>query len=82
MGQQIQDRMDRQGGMQQLLQQELINAAKGQYAGYTGSPEKSLEYLLQAVGGAPSSQTSSETYDAGLFDYLTLGAKAYAGFGG
>ena len=82
MGQTIQGRMDQQGAMQQALNQQLINAAKGQYAGYTGAPAQSLQYLLQAVGGAPASQQQSETYDAGLFDYLTLGAKAYAGFGG
>ena len=78
MGQTIQGNMDRQGAMQQALQQQLINEAKGQYAGYTGAPAQSLQYLLQAVGGAPASGQSSETYDAGLFDYLTLGAKAYA----
>jgi len=82
MGQQIQGNMDRQGAMQQALQQQLINEAKGQYAGYTGAPAQSLQYLLQAVGQAPTPQKTSETYDAGLFDYLTLGAKAYAGFGG
>jgi len=82
MGQTIQNRMDQQGAMQQALQQQLINAGKQQYAGYTGSPAQSLQYLLQAVGGAPASQQQTETYDAGLFDYLTLGAKAYAGFGG
>ena len=82
MGQTIQSNMNQQGAMQQALQQQLINAGKSQYAGYTGSPAQSLQYLLSAVGGAPASGQSSETYDAGLFDYLTLGAKAYAGFGG
>ena len=79
MGQQVQSRMDAQGLQQQALQQELMNQAKQQYAGYTGAPSQSLQYLLQAVGGAPASQQSTETYDAGLFDYLTLGAKAASG---
>jgi len=78
MGQTIQNRMDQQGAMQQALNQQLINAGKQQYAGYTGAPAQSLQYLLQAVGGAPASGSATETYDAGLFDYLTLGAKAYA----
>jgi len=78
MGQTIQNRMDQQGAMQQALNQQLINAGKNQYAGYTGAPAQSLQYLLQAVGGAPAQQQQTETYDAGLFDYLTLGAKAYA----
>ena len=79
MGQTIQGRMDQQGAMQQALNQQLINAAKGQYAGYTGSPAQSLDYLLRAVGGSPASGQATETYNAGLFDYLSMGAKAYAG---
>ena len=86
MGQQIQGRMDQQGAMQQALQQQIINAAKGQYAGYTGAPAQSLQYLLQAVGGAPSSGTTQGGYSPGLFDYLSLGAGNAAGlakaFGG
>ena len=78
MGQQIQSRMDSQGLQQQALQQELMNQAKQQYAGYTGAPSQSLQYLLQAVGGAPSSGQETKTYDAGLFDYLTLGANTAA----
>ena len=78
MGQTIQGRMDQQGAMQQALNQQLINAGKQQYAGYTGAPAQSLQYLLQAVGGAPASGSATETYDAGLFDYLTAGAQAYA----
>jgi hypothetical protein len=78
MGQTIQGRMDQQGAMQQALNQQLINAGKQQYAGYTGAPAQSLQYLLQAVGGAPASGQATETYDAGLFDYLTAGAQAYA----
>ena len=78
MGQQIQDRMTQQGALQQALQQQLINAAKGQYAGYTGAPAQSLQYLLQAIGAAPVPKASTESYSPGLFDYLTLGAKTYA----
>ena len=73
MGQQIQDRMDRQGAMQQALQQQLINAGKQQYAGYTGAPAQSLQYLLSAVGGAPPVGSVDKGYEPGLFDYLTLG---------
>jgi hypothetical protein len=79
MGQTIQNRMDQQGAMQQALQQQLINAGKQQYAGYTGAPAQSLQYLLQAVGGAPTPQTTTEGYSPGLFDYLTLAGTTYAG---
>jgi len=65
--------------MQQALNQQLINDAKGQYAGYTGAPANSLQYLLQAVGGAPNSSTTSGGYSPGLFDYLSLGVGNAAG---
>lgn len=74
MGQDVQNRMDRQGLAQQAMQQQLINDAKGQYAGYTGAPANSLQYLLQAVGGAPAVGSTEQGYTPGLFDYLSLGA--------
>ena len=74
MGQQVQNRMDQQGLAQQALNQQLINDAKGQYAGYTGAPANSLQYLLQAVGGAPAVGSQTKGYTPGLFDYLSLGA--------
>jgi hypothetical protein len=73
MGQTIQGRMDQQGAMQQALQQQLINAGKQQYAGYTGAPAQSLQYLLSAVGGAPAVNSTEKGYEPGLFDYITLG---------
>jgi len=79
MGQQVQDRMDQQGLAQQALNQQLINEAKGQYAGYTGAPANSLQYLLQAVGGAPAVGSTEQGYTPGLFDYLSLGAGAIKG---
>ena len=79
MGQTIQNRMDQQGSQQQALQQQLINAAKQQYAGYTGAPADSLQYLLQAVGAAPAVGSQTSGYTPGLFDYLSLGASAIGG---
>ena len=79
MGQTVQGRMDQQGAQQQALQQQLINAAKQQYAGYTGAPAQSLQYLLQAVGAAPAVGSQTSGYTPGLFDYLSLGASAIGG---
>ena len=76
MGQTIQGRMDQQGAMQQALQQQLINAGKQQYAGYTGAPAQSLQYLLGAVGAAPAVGSTTQSKEAGLFDYLSLGLGA------
>jgi len=58
------------------MNQQLINDAKGQYAGYTGAPANSLQYLLQAVGQAPAVGSQKTGYDAGIFDYLQLGLGA------
>lgn len=75
MGQQVQQGMQSQGAMQQALQQQIINAAKGQYGGYTGAPADSLSYLLQAVGASPQPQTTTASKDLGLMDYLSAFSK-------
>ena len=76
MGQTIQGNMDQQGAMQQQQQQQLINKAKEAMAGYTGSPADSLQYLLAALGQAPSSSTTTTEKNAGLLDYLSVGLGA------
>lgn len=61
-----------QGNMQQLMQQQLIDAAKQQFAGYTGAPASSIGYLSQALGASTIPQSQTTTKNPGLFDYLTL----------
>lgn len=77
-GQQIQSGLSQQGQMQQALQQALIDAAKAQYAGYTGAPATSLGYVATTLGAAPTptSSTSSgqQQQQTGIFDMLTSGA--------
>lgn len=77
-GQQIQQQMAQQGQMQQALQQALIDAAKGQYAGYTGAPATSLGYMATALGASPtptsSTSTGQQQSGGGLFDALTTAA--------
>ena len=73
-GQTLQQNQMQQGLMQQGLQQSLIDAARGQYAGYTGAPGQALSAPLAALGVAPVPQSSTQTNQRGLFDYLTLGA--------
>ena len=82
MGQRIDAQMQNQGLQQQAVQQAVIDAAKARYAGYTAQPNQALNMPLQALGAAPynTSATESSTYNPGLFDYLTLGARAYGGF--
>jgi len=76
MGQGIQQQQMQQGLQQQVLNQALIDAARQQYAGYTGAPMQSLQAPLAAlgVGGDLGQKTQTGTYSPGLFNYLQLGA--------
>ena len=69
-GQAIQQQQMQQGLMQQGLQQALIDAARGQYAGYAGAPQAALQAPLQALGQAPKPQTTTTSSSPGLFEYL------------
>jgi hypothetical protein len=77
MGQQVTQNLANQGNQQMMMQQALIDAAKQNYAGYTGQPQNTLGYLSQAIGASPVPQTQTSTRKPGLFDYLTLGASMY-----
>ena len=72
MGQSVQQGLAQQGAMQQGLQQALIDAAKQQYAGYTGAPAASIGYVSSALGATPVPQTTTTSKQPGLFDWLTL----------
>jgi hypothetical protein len=78
MGQGIQQQQMQQGLQQQVLNQALIDAARQQYAGYTGAPMGSLQAPLAAlgVGGDLGQRTLTETKSGGgVLDYIT----AFAG---
>ena len=77
-GQAIQQQQMQQGLMQQGLQQSLIDAARGQYAGFTGAPAASLGLPLAALGAQPSQSTTTRQKNPGIFDYLSLAATRYA----
>lgn len=73
-GQAINQQQTQQGTMQQAMMQQLIDAARGQYAGYTGAPMASLSAPLAALGAMPQGgQTRTDTQRPGLFNYLSLG---------
>ena len=58
----------------------LIDAAKGQYQGFTGAPQQALQLPMAAVGAANmGQQTQTQQYKPGLFDYLKLGASFIPG---
>jgi hypothetical protein len=71
-GQQIGQQQMQQGGMQRGINQQLIDAARAQYGGYTGAPMASLSAPMAALGAANmGQQTSTETSKPGLLQYLT-----------
>ena len=74
--QQINTDIRNQGNIEQLMNQQLIDAAKGQFAGYTGAPASTIGYLSNALGATTVPVNSQQTKDLGLFDYLSnaLGA--------
>lgn len=73
-GQAIQNQQMQQGTMQQQMMQNLINAAKGQYSGYTGAPAQGLNTLLQTISAQPNMTGQTSQFQPGLFNYLQLGA--------
>ena len=76
-GQAIQQQQMQQGLLQQMLQQSLIDAAKAQYAGYTGAPQAALAAPLAALGATPDQSTTTQSMQPGLFNYLQLGASMF-----
>ena len=63
------------GGMQQAMIQDIINASKQQYGGYTGAPAQGLGYLNSSLpgGNVGGTTTSKNTQDPGLLGYLGTG---------
>ena len=78
-GQTIQGNQQQQGLLQQSIQQALIDAARQQYAGYTGAPQTALQAPLAALGVTPTPQTTTNSMQPGLFNYLQLGAGMVGG---
>jgi len=79
-GQQIGATQTQQGQAQQMMNQALIDAAKGQYGGFTGAPQQSLGLPMAALSGANMGQsTQTTTEKKGLFDYLAAALSVIPG---
>ena len=83
-GQGIQQGLSAQGQMQQTMLQALIDAAKGQFAGYAGAPATSLGYMGSALGSSPTPTSTTQTGATGqsqsnsLLDIIGTGAQIYS----
>lgn len=76
-GQAIGQQQMQQGALQQGLMQQLIDASRGQYQGFTGAPQQALTLPLAALGAADmGQQTQTTSQKPGLFNYLALGLGA------
>lgn len=73
MGMQAQGQQAMMGAQQQALLQQIINAGRGQFQGWTGAPAQSVGTMLGPVSGVPYGQTQTQQYNPGLFDWVTLG---------
>lgn len=79
MGRTLQGDVMRQGTMQQMMQQQLIDAAKQQFAGYTSQPTNTIGLLSQALGASTIPQSQQTRRDLGFFDYATLASNMFGG---
>lgn len=75
-GQALNQQQMQQGALQQAMMQQLIDAARGQYQGFTGAPAQSLQLPLAAVGAAPAPQSSTTSNNPGLLGILGTGLSA------
>lgn len=69
-GQAIGNQQAAQGASVQAMNQALIDAARGQYGGFTGAPQNSLASILAALGAMPNQSTTKQTQNPGLFGIL------------
>lgn len=81
MGQQVNQMQGQAGAQQQAIQQQLINAAKGQYGGFTGAPMQGLQGMVGSVSGIPIGQSQTTSQNPGILGMLAGGASMLGGLG-
>jgi hypothetical protein len=73
-GQQLQNNQMRSGAMQQLQQQDIMNAIRGQYQGQTGQANDALNRLIQQLaGGSPGNSSKQTSGTTGLLGMAGAG---------
>jgi hypothetical protein len=73
-GQQIGQQQQQQGAQQQMVMQALIDAARGQFGGFSGAPQQALALPMAALGAANMGQNTQTTQQRpGLFNILSAG---------
>lgn len=72
-GQQITAGQNQQGAQQQGIQQQLIDAMRAQFGGYTGAPGQGVDMFSRILSGTPYSQTQTTKESPGLMGILGAG---------
>ena len=73
-GNQLNQQQMSQGAMQQAMVQQLMNAAKQQFAGYAGQPNMAMNTFMSGISGMPNMGGQTQSFNPGLFNYMQLGA--------
>lgn len=66
-GQAINQQQFSQGEQMRALNQQLIDATRGQFGGFTGNPQNALATLMTSLGIMPNQSTTTNTQNPGLF---------------
>lgn len=78
-GQTLNGNLSAAGNQKQALMQQLIDAAKGQYAGFTGAPQAGLNSVMQATGmGNMGQNTQTTSSKPGLLNIIGAGLGLFA----
>ncbi len=64
------------GALNQKMMQSIIDAAKGQYSGWTGSPDEGLRALMESIMGPGSGGTSKTKTDSSTWEKVLGGVGA------
>lgn len=72
-GRTINSDLMRNGGLQQALNQQIMDNGQAQFQGFTQAPQTALSLPLAALGATPHGNTSTQTQEPGLFNMLSLG---------
>jgi hypothetical protein len=82
MGQAIGAQQEQQGAQQQGMLQRIISGGNSQFDSYMGSPQDALNMELAALAGNPLMGENTQSYNPGMFDYVSLAAQTIGSKGG
>ena len=81
MGQEIANQQAQQGALTQGMNQMLLDDARSMFNQYVNQPQTLLDLRSSAASLSPlnAAQSTSQSYEPGLFDYLALAAQTVGG---